>query len=575
MPRKKKSSLITKRKPIAGGLEHPAYRYAYEVATGKIDAPRYVIKQCHIFLDDWEGKNEAYCISEKLLNKIYKITKVLRMARGPSTGKTIYEALAGFQWLIVTAVLCTVHRDEPTKRKYRRVVLEVARKNGKSFIVGFLFILLFYLEPQYSRFYSVAPDGKLAREIKEALEPLLNTNADVFEEGEFKILRDYILHKPSHSRYIPLNYSANRLDGSEPSVYIVDEVGALPNPYAIMAMQSGQMMVANPLGFIISTKYPTSQNPFEDEVLMSQKILDGVMEDEASFSLLYEPDNTKNWATDDSILRQANPLALENDEVWDRLVHWREEAIEMESRRENFITKHCNIIYQGAGTEAYVSVEQVRKCKADDIDWYGKAVYVGVDLSITTDNCAVTMVAEDGDRIIALPMAFIPEGRIDEKSRIERLDYREMIRRGICIACGDMTVDYGVIEAYVLGLQAQYGVRIMQIGYDRFNCLSSAQKWEEAGYETVEVRQHSDTLHMPTKLLKEKIENNLFAYSENRLYEINFENCRCTFDTGLRSYVSKKKSRGKIDEVAATINGIYLLQQNALISNDDFMIQFI
>ena len=353
----------------------------------------------------------------------------------------------------------------------------------------------------------------------------------------------------------------------------------MPNNYAVEAMRSGQLTILNKLGFIISTKYPTSQNPFEDEVAYAKKVLDGSIEDKRLFALLYEPDDAKNWTNDDVVMKQANPLALEIPEVWDDLVLKRERAIVLESSRENFLTKHCNIIYQGRGTESYVSVEQVQKCKVDKIDWRGRSVYVGVDLAMTTDNCAVTMVAMDdsgdGERILALPMAFIPEGRIIEKSRVEKLDYRQMIRNGICIACGDMTVDYSVIEQYVLSLPAKYGVHIESIGFDRYNALSSAQKWEDAGFECVEIRQHSDTLHMPTKLLKEKIEDGLFGFTENRLYEINFENCRCTYDTGLRAYVNKKRSIGKIDEVAATINAVYLLQQNALFGEDDFVIQMV
>lgn len=557
----------------------PAETYARAVISGEIDAPKYVILQCKDFIKTWDGESERYCINHKLLEKIYKITKVLKMAKGPKTGKSIYSSLAGYQWLIITAVICTVLKDDKRKRRYERVLLEVCRKNGKTFLVAVLFILLFYLEPAYSRFFSVAPDGQLAREIKEAIEPLLRTNVDAFEEGEFKILRDYILHKPTKTKYTPLNYSTNRLDGKEPSVFLVDEVGALPTAYAIGAMRSGQLLVQNRLGFLISTKYPTSQNPFEDEVAYCKKVLEGKIDNEKVFALLYEPDNTTDWATDDSVLRHANPLALELDSVWNELLDSRRDAIEMENQRENFITKHCNIVYQGAGTESYVSVDQVKKCKVDNIRWIGRHVFVGVDLSITNDNCSVVMVAQDetddGERIIALPMAFIPAGRIEEKTKFEKLSYRELIRNGTCIACGDMVIDYSVIEKYVMDLPAKYGVHIEGIGYDRYNCISSAQKWEEAGFQTVEVRQHSDTLHMPTKLLKEKIEDGMFGYEENRLYEINFENCRCTYDTGLRTYVNKKKSKGKIDEVAATINAVYLLQQNTLFGEDDFVIQFI
>ena len=68
-------------------------------------------------------------------------------------------------------------------------------------------------------------------------------------------------------------------------------------------------------------------------------------------------------------------------------------------------------------------------------------------------------------------------------------------------------------------------------------------------------------LHSPTKLLKEKILEGNFAYDENRLLEINFQNARLTEDTNLNKYVNKKKSAGKVDMVVATINAMYLLQE--------------
>ena len=195
---------------------HPALEYAEKVVDGKIRAPIYVKKQCIEFIKIFYGYDPKYMINEKLLGKIYKILKVLKMAKGVKAGESIYKALAGYQWLLITAVLCTVYREDKRKRRYETAILEICRKNGKTFVVAVLFILLFYLEPSYSRFFSVAPDGALAREIKEALEPLINANLEVFEENEFKMLRDYILHKPTKTKYTPLNYSTSRMDGKEP-----------------------------------------------------------------------------------------------------------------------------------------------------------------------------------------------------------------------------------------------------------------------------------------------------------------------------------------------------------------------
>ena len=372
--------------------KNKALEYAEGVISGEIHAPKYVKIQCKQFKRICDGKDEKYFLNEKRLDKINTILKVLVMAKGPSAGKPIYKSLAGYQWLFVVSVLCVVHREDPRIRRYQTALLEICRKNGKTFIVALLFLLLFYVEPSYSKFYSVAPDGSLAREIKEALEPLIDANRDVLEENEIIVRRDYILHSPTKTKYIPLNYSVNRMDGKEPNVFIADEVGALPTIYPVEAMRSGQLLVKNRLGFIISTKYPTVDNPFEDEVDTAKKVLDGIIEDETLFALLYEPDDTKNWMTNDEILFESNPLAIEIDEVMQDLKKKRQSAIEREKLRENFLTKHCNIIYQGAGTETYIDVNLVQACKADKIDWKGREVYLGVDLSMTSDNTAVAMV---------------------------------------------------------------------------------------------------------------------------------------------------------------------------------------
>lgn len=554
-------------------INHPSYQYALNAYNGNIEAPKYVKLQCKIFLDICEDKSEKYKINLKKLKKIDIVTKNLKMAKGLKAGESIYNSLAGYQWLIIVASLCVVYRNNSKRRRYTTVLLEIARKEGKTFVVGLLILLLFYTEPKFSRFYSVAPDGTLAKEVKDAIETLLKVNSDMFDDKEFKILRDSITNQNRNTKYTPLNYSTQRMDSREPNVFVADEVGALPNAYAIEAMRSGQVMLQNKLGFIISTKYPTVDNPFEDEVNNAKRILDGLKEDDEVFALLYEPNNPDDWATDDRVIKQANPLALELKTVYEDLIKKRANAIDRESLRENFLTKHCNIIYQGTGTESYIDVAEVQKCKVAKIDWTGRNLYVGLDLAMTNDNCAVSIVSVDDDEnILCDSIAFIPADRIEEKNKFEHLDYREFIRAAKCIACGERTVDYGVIEDFIFEIEKKYGGKIIAIGYDRYNCESTAQKCSKL-YTTVEIRQHSDTLHPPTKLLYEKILNGEFKYEPNKLLEINFQNAKCTFDTNMNRYVTKKKSNGKVDMVMATINAVYLLQQDVFLNSDGFVFQ--
>ena len=110
------------------------------------------------------------------------------------------------------------------------------------------------------------------------------------------------------------------MDCKLPNSFIADEVGALPSSYPIQAMRLGQLNILNKLGFIISTKYPSIDNPFEDEIKYSKRVLDKLEHDTIRFSLLYEPDETKDWQTNDLILQQANPVSLEISEIWQDLV---------------------------------------------------------------------------------------------------------------------------------------------------------------------------------------------------------------------------------------------------------------
>jgi phage terminase large subunit-like protein len=544
--------------------EHKSYQYALSIVNGEINAPKFVIMQCQQFLVIADGKDDKYMIDEDKVDMIDNLLKLMKMAKGLDAGSSVYDVIAGFQSFFITAILCTVHIDNQEKRRYETAILEICRKNGKTWLINIIFLLLFLLEPKFSKFYSVAPDGSLSREVKEAIKETISVSPALTDK--FKIRRDDIECKLTENKFFPLSYSISRLDGKLPSVFLVDETGALPVPYPIEAMRSGQLTILNKLGCIISTKYPTMDNPFEDEVLYAKKVLSGLVNDDKVFALLYEPDNTKDWMNDDNVLEQANPLALEVPEIMEDLKSKRQVAIEVASKRENFVTKHCNIVFQGIGTESYVDINDLKKCKTDEpIEWAGRNVYLSLDLAMTTDNCAVAMVSEEDGKILADAFAFIPSERIEEKNRSEKINYYEFIEAKKCFPCGDMTVDYGFIEDFIMSIEQKFGVNVIGLAYDRFNCLSTAQRIErETEIRTVEVKQHSTVLHPATKILQEAIINQDFVYSDNKLLEINFQNAKATQDTNLNMYVNKKRSNGKVDMTVALINAVYLMAQDII-----------
>ncbi|MCH5279548.1 MAG: terminase [Christensenellaceae bacterium] len=543
-----------------------AKAYCEDVLSGKTEAPKYVKKQCAGFLEVLED-GTSYTIDEKRVSVIDKLTQLMIMPKGLSAGKTLYEVTTDFQWFFYVAPLCVVHKADKHRRRYESVLLEIARKNAKTFMIAVIFILLFFLEPKFSKFYSVAPDGKLSKEVHEAIKEIIRSSPAIGGR-RFKLKRDEIVCTVTDNVYIPLNYSNDRLDGKLPSVFLVDEAGALPNSYAIEAMRSGQLTILNKLGCVISTKYPREDNPFESEIEYAKRVLDGIETDDSLFALLYEPNDTKGWETDDRILKHANPLSIDIPEIFEDLLKKRKRAVSVKSARENFLCKHCNILYQGIGTESYIAVEDLKAGRVPFIDWRGREAFLGLDLALTEDNCAAVWVSESEDGGLDIyATGYIPEDRINEKSLAEKVDYVSMIESGCCHACGDRIISYGYIEEHVRRVARENGFIVPGFGFDRYNCISTADRLEnpvngDEPWQGTIVEQKSYVLHPAVKYVSELAAQGRLHYTENRMLEINFANARCTYDSNLNRYVSKKKSAGKIDMVAALLNAVFVYLQH-------------
>ena len=148
-------------------MKNKAYEYAKMVVDDKIKdvygkptkAPQYVIKQCERFLEISDNKDTTYKIDTKKVKKVESILKLLKMPLGINAGQSLYDCTTGYQWLFYIAVLCTVYRNDESRRRYETAILEICRKNYKTYTIGTLFIILMLTEPRFSNLYSVAPDG--------------------------------------------------------------------------------------------------------------------------------------------------------------------------------------------------------------------------------------------------------------------------------------------------------------------------------------------------------------------------------------------------------------------------------
>lgn len=553
-----------------------AYQYArWCVTETKGKVPKYVKLQAASWRDIANGKDPDAVVDEKAYRKMCRILKIMNH---PDLHCPIYDGMEDYQWLFVTAVLCTKMRGQDV-RFYTTGLLEIARKNFKTFCSAIIFIILLLTDPPFSRFFSVAPDLALSSELKNAIKKIIKTSPALYNELDpaFKLLQKQIICKINDSEYTPLAYSQDGMDGKLANAFLADEAGAL-DAYPVEAMRSSQITLFNKLGIIISTQYPNDDNVMLEEIDIAKKTIDGLLEDRRTFALLYEPDQELQkgdiWQKDDRVIYQSNPVAVSHGYIFDEIKKKRALAVLYENKRENYLCKHNNILYKGLGAEGYIDIQKVKECRrVADLEWWrGRRVWVGLDLSQTDDNTAVAIATYEDEVLYLHVVGFLPAGRLEIKSQKEHVNYAAAVKAGECIACGEEVIDYPTVERYIAGLEDSLGVEIVQVGYDKWNALSTVQKLEEAGIECVEIKQHSSTLHAPTKLLKEKILEKKCRYDANRLLEINFENARCTEDTNLNKYVNKKRSAGKVDMVVAAINAICLMMQE-LLYGEDFVVQ--
>ena len=330
-----------------------AYQYAtwcVNETDGKV--PKYVKKQARDWINIADGNDPDAYVDEEAYEKICRLLKIMVH---PDLRCSIFDGLEDYAWLFITATLCTKLRNsEFESRFYVTALLEIARKNFKTFTSAVIFIILMLTEPDFSRFFSVAPDLSLSSELQKAIRKIIKVSPALYDEDEsaFKLLRSQIICTLNENEYTPLAYSKDGMDGKLANTFLADEAGAL-DEYPVEAMRSSQITLFNKLGIIISTQYPNDNNVLIDEIDLAKKTLDGLTDDRRYFSLLYEPDQElqtgDTWKTDDRVIYQSNPVAVAHEYIFKEIKKKRTLAVLYENKRENYLCKHSNILYKGLG----------------------------------------------------------------------------------------------------------------------------------------------------------------------------------------------------------------------------------
>ena len=462
-----------------------------------------------------EIEEHTYIFDEKKANRpIQFIERYCKHSKGKWAGKPVILEL--WQKAHIQALYGFIDK-ETGLRKYRKFVLFVGKKNGKSTEGSGLGLYQLTSDGEGgAEVYSVATQKDQAKIIWEeakrmaAKSPALNKRTRRLVNG--------IFYDKTESLFKAVASETDSLDGLNGSAILADEIWAWRDKGLLDIMSDSISVREQPIIFEFSTMGKIREAVFDGEyeyleaVIKGYEGLEGGIEDETVLPFIYELDEAKEW-TDEKAWIKANPN-LGVTKTYKYLRDKVEKAQKKPDELSNLLCKEFNV--RTTAQEAWIDFDTANNEETYDMDsLYDTYAIGGVDLSSTTDlTCATLLIMKHNKKYI-LQQYFIPSERLDFKIKDDKIPYDKWEKRGLVTICEGAKVNYSDVTQWFLRMNDEYKISALWIGYDPWNTQYWVEEMKEYGFEMVEVRQGAKTMSNPMKQLEaDLIEKNL-NYNNN------------------------------------------------------------
>lgn len=459
-----------------------------------------------------------------------------------------------------------IYDSETNKRRYREVLLLVARKNGKSLLMSSIARYVWVLAGGYgSKIYCVAPKLDQADIVYNNIWQMTMLDPDYIEYKakleeskdmhNKRTLDDSMLprHRQSdlsipgiNSTVKKIPFSAKRSDGFSPQLTLADEVSSWEGEkglrqYEVMKSAQGAREIGDNPGLIISgtTAGYVNDGIFDELTKRSTRYLLGDSQEKRLLPFLYTIDDPEKW-NDINELRKSNPNLGVSVTV-DYLLEEIAIAEGSLSKRSEFITKYCNL-KQNAST-AWLSTELVNKCCGDPLqieDFAHSYCVAGIDLSQARDLTSACVVIEKEGELYVFSHFWLPGEKIDEATARDSVPYSAYIKRGFLSPSGDNFIDYNDVYKWLVDLVERLEILPLQVGYDKWSSTYLVQALENYGFKCDDVYQGENLFGVMAEL-EGLIEDGKVHIGDNDLLKIHF------LDSAVK--MNNERGRGKLVKV--------------------------
>lgn len=451
---------------------------------------------------------------EKGNRPIEFIERFCKHSKGKWAGKPVILEL--WQKAFIQALFGFI--DKETKlRKYKKGILFVGRKNGKSTIdAGLGNYMLTSAGEGGAEIYSVATKKDQAKVVWEEAKRMIKKSPVLAKR--IRTLVNGIFYDATESFFKALSSDSNSLDGLNAFFVIGDEIHAWRDKNLLDVMYDSMSAREEPLFLETSTMGTIRESVFDNEYEYASTVIDGYegkeeeIEDETLLAVIYELDNPNEWR-DEKKWYKANPGlgTIKNiRDLRDKVNRAKNNPTEL----ANLLCKDFNV--RQNEQDKWLTFDIIDNPSTYNIeDFFDSYAVGGVDLSSTVDlTCATLLIMKAGKKYI-LQQYFIPSEKLEFKIKDDKIPYDKWEKRGLVTICEGAKVNYSDVTEWFLRMYAEYSISTLWVGYDPWSSQYWVKEMKENGFEMLEVRQGAKTMSNPMKQLEADLIEKNVNYNNN------------------------------------------------------------
>lgn len=539
-----------------------ATAYAQDVADGKIISCKWHRLACERHLKDLRraaAGEFAYRWNPELVSRagkayrpaerICKFAELMPHIKGDwaALGKLI--KLEPWQVFILASIFGWVH-VETGKRRFRVADVIVPRKNAKSTIAAVIGLYMLGPDEEFgAEIYSGATSEDQAMEVFRPALLMAKATPRYCEKHRVRPAASNLSIQENNSKFEPVIGKPG--DGASPSCAIVDEYHEHKTAELYDTMQTGMGARSQPLMLVITTAGSDISGPCFQHQGELQKILEGVVENDQRFGIIFTIDKDDDWTTEEALIK-ANPnYGVSVDPEFLKLQQ--RDAQENPRKQNIFKTKHLNVWV--AAASPWLNLHRLQQLADPELTlkshpWDSSCI--GLDLASKQDIASAVSLCWIGDgddrHYYAISRNYIPE---DALKKPENEHYQGWVNGGHLTSTPGNMIALTQIQEDVLEDSALIGTK--EVAKDPWGGHQMGANLAEEGLEVVDVPQQVRHLSEPMKEIQALVESGRFHHDGNPCFVWQLSNVEVKEDRNENLFPRKARASNKIDAAIALI----------------------